>query len=469
MSAFFSNLLEDFFGGIIEVKRESEMRRTCLLIPILLPVSSLLLFAHAAQAARTHEFPFEVSNPGEGVAEISASAPGASWGKPNAEASIATVYLDGKYSQDIVVDHGSDDWTYKIFLGPLQSGEHRLRLERNAEWSAAGAGLEVRHVQIRVVAPSDPGYVALAHAPMLYARADTLGHFSDVPLLMWYEVFPDSTGEMIQYSFIFTNEDAGTPTPALMARWGRGTDIEYAYRVHLDAVGKTARETFQGFNHGEAPFRGRHLGEHPVLLVATPNNVFADTGATALEYHLLPEFADLSHHSREELMDRNPWTYRIMAEELQHEGKIRPYGVRSADAAGDPRSYLYLEMDAQNKQSGLAAWVKLKGDSRWYSSYLGYPELAIERSGWFRTTVELPPGTKPDSIELIGIECLDLRDAFSREHSPITQQPESVLQSISKAFMLDSGYRPGASILNVSPALTLHPGDFETFVPVEKK
>jgi hypothetical protein len=424
-----------------------------------------LLQVHPAQASYRGEFRFEVPAPGEGVAEIAASAPGASWGKSGAEASVATVYLDGEYNQDVVIDHGSEPWTYRVFLGPLPAGSHRLRIERNAKWSAAGAGLDVREVHTRVVSAGDPAYAALAHAPVLYARADTIGHFSDVPLLMWYEVFPEAAGKLFQYSFIFTNEDAGTPTPALMARWGRGTDIEYAYRVLLDAAGKTVRETFQGFRHDDVAFAGKHLGDHPYLLVATPNNVFADTGASILQYRMLPVEADLSRHSREEVMDLNPWTYLIMAEELQHEGKIRPYGVRSANSAGDPRSYLYLEMEAQNKQTGLAAWVKLKGDSRWYGSDLGYPELAIERSGWFRTTVELPPGTKPEAIEFIGVECLDRRDPFAREHSPVSEQPESILQSISKAFMLDSDYKPGKSILDVNPSLTLHPGDFYTFVP----
>lgn len=403
------------------------------------------------------------------MAEVTASAPGASWGRPGAEASLATVYLDGEYNQDIVVDHGSEVWTYSIFLGPLRAGSHRLRLERNAQWSAAGAGLDVRKVAVRAVPSSDPGYSALAHAPAIYARADTVGHFSDVPLLMWYEVFHEGSGVVLQYSIVFTNEDAGTPTPALMARWGRGTDIEYVYRVGLDSDGRITSEAFQGFNHHDVPFRGRRLGNHPFLLVATPNNVFADTGASLLQYRLLPVVADLGQHSREELMDRFPWTYRIMAEELQREGKIRPFGVRAEDAAGDPRSYLYLEMDADNNHSGLGAWVKLKGESKWYSSIGGNLDLAISRSGWFRTTVELPPGTPEDSIELIGVECVDLRNPSGFAGNPSAGTPESVLRSVSKAFLLDSDYRPGRNLLETHNALTLHPGDMHTFEVGEEK
>src|SRR5690348_17874913 len=36
------------------------------------------------------------------------------------------------------------------------------------------------------------------------------------------ERFPEKSGETIQYSTIFTNEDSGTPIDALMSRWGRG-------------------------------------------------------------------------------------------------------------------------------------------------------------------------------------------------------------------------------------------------------
>ena len=38
----------------------------------------------------------------------------------------------------------------------------------------------------------------------------------------------DGTG-VLRYSVIFSNEDGGTATPALLARWGRTTDIEMAY------------------------------------------------------------------------------------------------------------------------------------------------------------------------------------------------------------------------------------------------
>ena len=38
---------------------------------------------------------------------ITATAPGASWDKPGAEGTVATIYLDGKYNQDLLIVRGA--------------------------------------------------------------------------------------------------------------------------------------------------------------------------------------------------------------------------------------------------------------------------------------------------------------------------------------------------------------------------
>src|SRR5581483_6447418 len=154
-------------------------------------------------------------------AEIVAAAPGASWDKPGAEAAVATLTLDGQYNQDVFILRGGELSAYRVFLGPLTPGRHTLEIVRSDRWSAPGAGFRVQQVRASVIDLSSPDFRAVAHAPILYARADTLGRFSDAPLLMWYERFSEADGETIQYSIVFTNEDGGTPTDALMARWGR--------------------------------------------------------------------------------------------------------------------------------------------------------------------------------------------------------------------------------------------------------
>ena len=63
-----------------------------------------------------------------------------------------------------------------------------------------------------------------------------------------------------------------------------------------------------------------------------------------MQYRIYPVHADLSQHSREELMDRFPWTYKIMAQELEREGKLRQFGAIAGTNVSDPRNYLYVEI-----------------------------------------------------------------------------------------------------------------------------
>ena len=431
----------------------------------------IFLFTSCPAQAASSEFSFVVNAPGEGVAQILASSPGSSWGTSEAEAAVATLNVDGKYNQDVLIDRGPEPQTYSVFLGPVQPGKHRLQIERSPKWSAAAAQLIIHDVKLRTVTPGETEYEAIAHAPIVYARADTLGHFSDVPLLMWYEHSMQGATNTLLYSVVFSNEDSGTPTDALMARWGRATDIEYIYRVTVGANRQVENEIFQGIEHDDRPFRGMKIGQHPLILVATPNNCFADSGFSPVQYHLLPVSQDLSQHSREELMDRFPWTYSIMAQELMREKKVRQFGASAGEAISDPRNYLYFEIQADNNQSGLVIWVKLKGHPTWYSSSRGRPGLVISRSGWYRTTVELPPGTRPESLEFIGLESVDLRPSslFDSDEAPDSSKAESTLRNVSKVFFLDSQYRPGPNVFEMHRVVTFHPGDMTTFVPGASK
>ena len=101
-------------------------------------------------------------------------------------------------------------------------------------YSAPNSALKVLKVRFREVPPRTPRWPVLAHAPILYARADTVGGFTDVPLLAYCERLVEDGKPLLQYTTIFSNEDGGTSTRALMARWGRTTDIEYIYRAWLD-------------------------------------------------------------------------------------------------------------------------------------------------------------------------------------------------------------------------------------------
>lgn len=405
---------------------------------------------------------FNMPAAGEAVAEVTLSAPGASWEKAGAEGSVATLTVDGQYNQDILVVRGADAAKFTVFLGPLTAGPHTLSVKRNPQWSAANAGLEVTEVRAYASTASGAEARALAHAPVLYARVDTIGRFSDAPLLSWYERLPEANGgETIQYSMIFTNEDSGTPIDALMSRWGRGTDIEYIYRVTFDAQGNITNEIFQGPDHADLHFSGKKLGAHPYFTNVARNNIFFDAGAAAIQYHFAPIPFDLSQHSREEVMDQNPWTYVVMAQELRREGKIRDGQRASGPQIGDPRNYLYLEFSADNGPTcGAVAWVKLRNEHTWRSSHLGRLDYSVMRGGWFRTTIELPPNTSAKDIAAIAFEPVDLRDPRVPSAGPA---PQSVLHAGGKAFLLDQQYRPGANLMGPHPEVTLRPGEMYQF------
>jgi hypothetical protein len=285
------------------------------------------------------------------------------------------------------------------------------------------------------------------HAPVLERRANAVGTESDVPLLMYAERIKDEAGPYVQYSVIFSNEDGGTSTRALMARWGRTTDIEHVYRVWFDEKGRRLKATIQTKDHKDVEFKGPFEEDRPLLRVITDNNMVGPGGSGTPRVRLRPVIVDLSGCSREKMMDDNAQFYRIAAEELKREGKL--------PLLGDMRQYLYLEAEVGNLGTRLAARVRLRGGDRWYSSHAGRFDWAIERSGFIRTTIQLPAHTKPDQLAEIGIECLAEKDVKAEGGCRVVQ--------VTKAFFLDESYRPGRSLWKKTMNLTIRPGEMATW------
>ena len=428
-------------------RMSNKQRMALLAIALLTPICC------AAQGLYTTTF--TAASAGEAVAEIQASAPGASWDKPGAEGASVSIALDGAYNQDVMIYLGAQSWPYRVFLGPVAAGKHQITIARNERCSAAGAGSKIEEARVRIVTSSDPDYAALAHAPILYARADTLGRFSDIPLIHYWERLSSPDGDFFQYSVIFTNEDGGTPSDALMARWGHASDIEYVYRVTLDDKGGIRDETYQAPDHKNLRFAGKKVGAHPLLLIATMNNVFTDTGFTAVQYRLMPQKQDLSAATRESVMDKNPWSFRVMSQELARESKLRDFGKDEGAKIGDPRSYVWIDAKLEVRGDvGVAAWVKMNNEDRWRSSTHGRRDVAISRNGWVRTTVELPPGARAEDVESVAFECVDVRSGSptSRAIGECSVQPQ-------QAFFLDQNYVPGKNLLRPSAAVTIRAGE----------
>jgi len=402
-------------------------------------------------ATRAAGLEFHLETHAEVLVSFTARAPGTSWGTTGAEAAVLTCYLDDQYNQDVILFMGESKFTYRLLLGSVASGHHRIRLEVNRKLGSAAVGsVIVGQISIAPVLESAGQlFTAMSYAPVLYARRNSIGRFTDIPLLMWYEVFDDQGETTIRYSYVFTNEDAGTATEALMARWGRATDIEWAYEVKL-RDGKAVGESFQAVNHRPTPFSGKKAGLHPLLLVASDNNNFADVGDSAMRLALQPELMDLNRHSREEMMDRHAWAYKVMAQELQREGKISETG---GHFIRDPRTYVYIEARAPRQNMGIDLRVGLK-DGKWFDSDLGRKDLDIQREGWFRVAVRLPLNEFPKQAKEIAIQC--------RGAARTDQPAECTGIEVQKAFMLDHNYRPrllrttidlnrGTSVSNADP------------------
>jgi len=431
------------------------------LTPKLLLAAALASGAlHQAASAQTLlEKTFRVGAESEALLDLTAAAPGASWVESGKEAAVATLYVDGRYHQDVILFAGSRTFTYPVMLGHLAPGNHTLRVEFNRQQSAAKAStIEIKDAKISTVGRSQAEYQALALAPIIYARPNTIGRFSDIPLLMWYEVERDQMLTTIRYSLIFSNEDGGTQTNALMARWGRTTDIEWVYEAQLNSQGKLVAAIFQGVDHQTRQFQGKKEADHPLFSVASDNNNFSDDSQSEMRFAPRPIPFDLSHASREELMDRHPWTYQIMAEELQREGKINE-SSRVGQQIADPRHYLYLEAAAKQQGTAMSFAVKLKGDRKWYTSDLGINYYKIDRNGYFRTTVRLPAGVTMDKIERLAVRCDVAGDPRSRAEMNKVANAECELTAVNKVFLLDEHFQPGPSLPLHVPQLKLQFGE----------
>src|SRR5687767_14469368 len=138
---------------------------------------------------------FELAGDAEVGLEIDALSPDASWARKGAEAAALTVLVDGAYNQDVMLWAGEEAFVYRVALGRLRRGRHKVSVLLNRARTAAGArkvGLkEVRPLRVLVFPMSpaaDEEQLARAYSPVLYARPNTFDHFTDIPLLMYYEV-----------------------------------------------------------------------------------------------------------------------------------------------------------------------------------------------------------------------------------------------------------------------------------------
>lgn len=417
--------------------------------------AAVLLLTAAAEVCAA-VYPFALPESGDAVAEIEMSAPGADWAVRGREAAVAVIRVAGQADHHVFV-HAAPA-TYRLFLGRLGAGRHELSIERDAVHSAEGAGLAVRSVRVTAARTGTPEAEALAHAPVVFARRNTVGAFSDVPLMAYCERLIEAGETVLQYTIVFSNEDGGTSTRALMARWGRTTDIEYVARVYP----QTGKTIVQGPGHKDVEFHGAHDGLHALLMPTTNNNMIGEASGSPLRFQHAPVLVDLASGSRERVMDGAPHLYEVMTKELAREGKLRPFGAVAGENISDPRNYAYIEYRASHRDSAFAVTVFTTG-GQGFSSHLGRIDYAIDRNGWVRTAVELPPGTRPHDIERVAFECVV--PPPREKEGKIAHSGQCRLERVGKAFFLDERYRPGASWLRVDEPRTVPTGTAVSFRP----
>lgn len=390
-----------------------------------IPLSSTV---NLTKAHATDSFGLNVSQAGTVRLDVNAAAPGTDWQKPNAESAVMSVYVDGKYTQDVVLFGGAQKTNYALSLGELQAGKHSVTLRYAPEKSPSGAsGVDVSAITAEAPTFSNPvNSWVNKYSPILYGRHGLDNNHDDTPLGMFYYDNKQADGSTnITYGYVFSNEDGGDGAQASreQALWGRLTDIQTVLRVNVDKNGNLNSAQYEGTNDTLYPFHGKFEGTHPILHTATTNNLVSDSGDNGpLKFDMPAAYPIPPGEPQGDLMRTNPSWFGIEEKELSREHKIDTTGNGDTPAytswaevqqyialhilgenlqMADPRRYLYVQFDAQNAANGpIAATVQLKNGQTFYSD-MNSPSVAIPGNGWQQTAVLLPPGTDASQIEKV--------------------------------------------------------------------
>ncbi len=343
---------------------------------------------------------------GEGLVQLALDAPGSSWALSTPRAAVVDVSVDGGPSQQLVLFRGATPFVYAGFTGPLTEGEHSVTINPDASLSAMDGHalhVEVRSAGLRVVAPDNPSYLAYAYAPVMYGRSTSALH--DTPLIDYAGSTPLAGGSVrLDYTVVWSHEDAGTGfVPFLeLGEWGRLTDIENAisFTVAPDGSISDARYLWGGVPPGypdtegaasetDVAFAGSYWGHHAILRDATGNNDFSDQGTTGFRFQQAPVAPPAPGQPREAAMDDNPWTYRVMGQEMDRWYTDLATSPTSPQP-GDARQYAYVQLATTGAGvTSVAVDLQLAGSATWYQGDLGsgYPLVG---TGLVRTVVKMP-------------------------------------------------------------------------------
>ena len=258
---------------------------------------------------------------------------------------------------------------------------------------------------------------------------------SDVPLLDYVGATPGVGETTYTYVMIWSNEDGGTGLypEVLIAQWGRTTDIEDILEVDVTDAGVLDEVRFRPDESGSLTvFSGAFFGTHPIVRTRSKNGLIAEDGDSTLKFFLAPFEFDDSGVAREQGMDLDPMSYRVMAKEILRERKIEPTPDAVTKKLSDERNYLFVEYDIDVDLSGRVLRAYAVVDGVYYGSdhYIlaGGPLDPKVSGGVGRTAVELPPGTTLADVTEIGMQ------GFGTMTGTLYRLD---------AFMLDADFAPG--------------------------
>jgi hypothetical protein len=358
----------------------------------------------------------EPAEPTTGVAllQLVLAAPGTSWASQADIAAVIDVKVSTGPTQQIVLFAGARPFTYAAEFGDLPTGHHEVTISVSKSLSTTGrAAPTVRVIaeRLSIVAPSNPAYLEMQYAPVVYGRPDTA--MSDTPLLSYFvETSEGSGARLLQYTTIWSKEDAGTSfVPWLeWGEWGRMTDITQTTQLVVSATGKISDPMFNSCGcsadypvnrtspeEEEVAFHGSYYGTHMIVRNASGNDYQDDTATSAFRIEQPPIAGPAPGAVRESVMDANPWAYRISAMELSRwytDGSIKA----DSPEIGDSRQYAILDINCTAAAtSAVGVEIQLKGSSTWYSSEFG-GDFALYNGGHGRTVVKLPLGWESSGI-----------------------------------------------------------------------
>ena len=354
-----------------------------------------------------------VESSGEQLINLTLSS-NTSWEQENNESSILTLFINNIYNQDIIIYNGLNEHIYQQSLGYLEVGTYDIDYYFDYNKSSENASIiHLENIELINIQSTNIDSDVLKYSPVLYGRnifSWNESNHTDIPLLMYHDILYEGNLKIITYGIIFSNEDSriGIGLSDMMLSWGRTTDIEWVYQVTIDN-NEIVSEIFQGASHTPTTFNGDKFGTHPYLINATANCNFSDTGISDYLFFLSPIHSIPNGHTREYLMDQNPWTYKIMGQELMNEDKYENQQDPMHWEISDVRNYLYLEYEGYQYQTGsnisTTITTNFYNDCYPYSNNHNNHEISFNfGNGINRTAIELPEGFNPEDLQYLTIQ-----------------------------------------------------------------